>query len=35
MDSDHVILSALQTETVANRFWNKDTDKQGDIVDGE
>lgn len=35
MDSDHVILSALQTETVANRFWNKDTDKQGDRTDGE
>lgn len=34
MDSDHVVLSALQTETVAQRLIQKDTSKQGDSLDG-
>ncbi len=34
MDSDHVVLSALQTETVAQRLIHKETSKQGDSVDG-
>jgi regulator of extracellular matrix RemA (YlzA/DUF370 family) len=35
MDSDHVILSALQTETVANRLSTKEFDKQGDNTDAQ
>ena len=30
MDSDHVVLSALQPETVANRFNNKAEAEDGD-----
>ncbi|MEG2881708.1 MAG: DUF370 domain-containing protein, partial [Christensenella sp.] len=30
MDSDHVILSAVQPETVANRISTKDTDDADD-----
>ena len=30
MDSDHVILSAVQPETVANRIVTKDTDDSDD-----
>jgi regulator of extracellular matrix RemA (YlzA/DUF370 family) len=33
LDSDHVVLSALQTETIANRLGNKEMDKQGVILD--
>lgn len=29
MDSDHVILSAVQPETVANRFTEKDEEDEG------
>jgi regulator of extracellular matrix RemA (YlzA/DUF370 family) len=29
-DSEHVILSALQTETIANRLNNSDADDSGD-----
>ena len=29
-DSEHVILSALQTETIANRLNNSDTDTEAD-----
>lgn len=29
-DSEHVILSALQTETIANRLNNSDTDSDAD-----
>lgn len=32
-DSEHVILSALQTETIANRLNNSDTDSDADAED--
>ena len=34
-DSEHVILSALQTETIANRLNNSDTDSDADAEDVE
>ncbi len=34
-DSEHVILSALQTETIANRLNNSDSDTDTDDVDAE
>ncbi len=34
MDTGHVILSALQPETLAGRLENKDIFKQGDETDG-
>ena len=36
-DSEHVILSALQTETIANRLDNSDavTDEEGDEAEDE
>lgn len=34
-DSEHVILSALQTETIANRLNNSDTDSDVDAEDAE
>lgn len=34
-DSDHVILSAVQTETVANRFNNRTDDTEEDDSDDE
>lgn len=33
LDSDHVVLSALQTETIASRLYNKESDKQGEGLD--
>jgi len=33
LDSDHVVLSALQTETIASRLFNKESDKQGEGLD--
>lgn len=32
-DSEHVILSAIQTETIANRLENSDTDEDEDESD--
>ena len=34
-DSEHVILSALQTETIANRLENSDTDVSDEADDEE
>ncbi len=34
-DSEHVILSALQTETIANRLNNSDSDTDTDDVEAE
>lgn len=35
-DSEHIILSAIQTETIANRLENSDVDDDEDIpADGE
>ena len=36
MDSDHVVLSALQPETVANRLYERDdAEETDDLADGE
>jgi len=35
MDSDHIILSAIQPETVAGRLDNKDTNYEEDTKDEE
>ena len=35
MDSDHVILSAVQPETVANRFSDPDEDDEEEMEDDE
>lgn len=32
-DSEHVILSALQAETIANRLDSEDTDDEADVSD--
>ena len=32
-DSDHVILSAVQPETVANRFYDRDDDDSGEDIE--
>ena len=34
-DSDHVILSAIQTETIANRLDNTDGDEEDEEDEGE
>ena len=35
MDSDHVILSAVQPETVANRFDDDDEEEEEDLENDE
>ncbi|MDY5014759.1 MAG: DUF370 domain-containing protein [Eubacteriales bacterium] len=35
MDSDHVVLSALQPETVANRLYERDDAEEGEEIAAE